>query len=101
MIFTTSRELQIASWIDCGCFINSISLISRSFGLDSCIQAAWCHYHDVLRELLGIPDDDVVVSGLSLGYMDSEAPANQLFTERKPLHQLARLLETHSTAEQE
>ena len=70
-------------------------------GLDSCIQAAWCHYHDVLRELIGIPDDDVVVSGLSLGYMDSEAPANQLLTERKPLHQLAHLLETHSTAEQE
>lgn len=92
MSFTASRELQIASWIDCGCFINSIALIARSFALDTCIQAAWCHYHEILRELLGIPPDEVVVSGLSLGVMDPDAPANRLLTKRKPIKHLARFV---------
>ena len=43
----------------------------------------------VLRPLLqlGLPDSEVVVCGVALGWPDPQAPANQTQTEREPLAQ--------------
>lgn len=92
MIFTIDRRLEKGSWLDYGMFIQSIMLAARDYGLDTCAQAAWRHYHDVLREDLQIPDDDIVVCGLSLGYADLSAPANTLKSEREPLEGIARFV---------
>jgi nitroreductase len=68
-------------------------LVAREFDLDTCAQGAWAMYYDVVRECVGIPSDEVVVCGMSLGYADSDAPANRVKSEREPIHVFAKFVE--------
>ncbi len=85
LIFTIDRVLEKGSWLDYGMFLQNIMVAARGAGLHSCPQAAFAKYHRVLRRHLDIPDDEVVVCGMSLGHADLEAPENSLVTEREPL----------------
>jgi nitroreductase len=89
LIFTIDRSLQQGSWLDYGIFLQSLMLAANDFGLDTCAQAAWRHYHDIIRPLCEIPDNEIVVCGMSLGYADEDAPANKLVTEREPVESFA------------
>lgn len=85
MIFTIDRVLEIGSWLDYGMFLQNIMVAARGRGLDTCPQVSFARYHKVLRAHLDIPDDQVVVCGMSVGYADQSAPENQLVTEREPV----------------
>lgn len=85
MIVTIDRTLEIGSWLDLGMFLQSICIAARGHGLDSCPQAAFARYHRVIREVLDLPEGEVVVCGMSLGRIDERAVENTLVTERAPL----------------
>jgi nitroreductase len=85
MILTMDRDLQAGSFLDCGIFLQTLMLAARGCGLDTCPQASWRHYHDVVRKHLAIPDNELVICGLSLGYADPDAIPNKLRSEREPL----------------
>ncbi len=85
LIFTMDRVLEVGSWLDYGMFIENIMIAARGAGLHSCPQVAFARYHKVLREHLGIPDDQIVICGMSIGFIDETAPANALKTERVPV----------------
>ncbi len=85
IIVTIDRSLEIGSWLDLGMFLQSICIAARGQGLDSCPQAAFARYHRVIRDVLKLPDEQVVVCGLSLGHIDETAIENSLVTERAPL----------------
>lgn len=85
LIFTIDRDLNLGSWMDYGMFLQSIMVAARGVGLDTCPQQAFALYHKILQRRLGIPDTQMVVCGLSLGYADMSAPENALVTEREPL----------------
>ncbi len=85
MILTIDRVLKIGSWLDYGCFLQNIATAARARGLDTCMQAAFARMHTVLRAELGIPESEVVVCGLSLGYADTDAPENLFPVERVPV----------------
>lgn len=89
MIFTIDRRLNIGSWLDYGMFLQSIMIAARGRGLHSCAQAAFAPYHRQIRPVLGIPDEEVVVSGMAIGHEDPEAPENALRTPRAPLQEFA------------
>lgn len=89
VIFTIDRVLEIGSWLDYGGFLQSISISARGHGLHSCPQAALARYHEISRPLLGIPDTEIVVCGMSIGYADPDAPENSLVTEREPVSSFA------------
>jgi nitroreductase len=93
LIFTIDKSLQQGSWLDYGIFLQSLMLAAADVGLDTCAQAAWRHYHDIIRPLCGIPGNEIVVCGMSLGYGDMEAPANKLVTEREPVEGFARFID--------
>jgi nitroreductase len=93
MIFTIDRYLQKGSWLDYGIFLQSIMLAARDFDLHTCCQAAWRHYHDVIRTAIGIPENEVIVCGMSLGYADPNAPANLLRSEREPIESFVRFVD--------
>jgi nitroreductase len=84
MIFTIHRDLATGSWLDYGMFLENIMVAARGRGLDTCAQAAWTHYHKVIRDVLGLMEEEVVVCGMALGHADPEAPENRLVTEREP-----------------
>ena len=89
MIFTLDEDLEIGSWLDLGIFIGSLCIAARGRGLDTCAQAAFADFHTLIRPLLGLPEREIVICGLALGYADSHALENQLVTERAPLAQFA------------
>jgi nitroreductase len=93
LIFTIDRSLQQGSWLDYGIFLQSLMLAAADVGLDTCAQAAWRHYHDIIRSLLAIPDNEIVVCGMSLGYADVNAPANKLVTERESVEGFATFVD--------
>ena len=87
MIFTIHRNLNQGSWIDHGMFLQSVMIAARGRGLHTCPQAAFAPYHNQIRPVLGIPDEEVVVCGMALGYEDTSKPENRLRTERAPLEE--------------
>ena len=93
MIFSIDRMLEIGSWLDFGMFLENIMIAARGKGLHTCPQAAFANYHRIIRERLGIPEDEVVICGMSLGYADHSAPENALVTEREPVESFATFID--------
>lgn len=85
LIFTMDRKLGQGMFIDYGIFLGNLMTAARARGLDTCPQAAFADYHQTIREVLGIGDNELVVCGLALGYADPDAPENHLVTEREPV----------------
>lgn len=84
MIFTIDEKLEIGSWLDYGMFLQNIMTAARGRGLHTCPQAAFAPFHKVIRPVLNIPDDEVVVCGMALGFADMNAIENTLVSEREP-----------------
>jgi nitroreductase len=82
MIFTIHRGLATGSWLDYGMFLENVMIAARARGLDTCAQAAWTHYHKVVRGVLGLAEEETVVCGMALGFAAPDAPENGLTTER-------------------
>ncbi len=65
-------------------------MAARARGLDTCAQAAWTHYHKVVRPILGLAEEEVLVCGMALGYADPDARENGLVTVRASSDQFMR-----------
>ncbi len=89
LLFTIDRIMGQGSWLDYGMFLQNIMVAARGRGLDTCPQAAWNHYHAIIREHLACGPDEVFVCGMALGYADPEAIENGLITEREPASKFA------------
>ena len=87
MLFTIHRGLATGSWLDYGMFLENIMIAARARGVDTCAQAAWTHYHKVIRVVLGLAPEEVLVCGMALGFADPEAPENRLVTQRETSEQ--------------
>ncbi|WP_270936392.1 nitroreductase [Falsiroseomonas oryzae] len=85
LFFSMDRDMEPGSWLDTGMFLQNVMLAARGFGLDTCPQAAFCDYHDIVRRELGIPDHRILLCGMALGRADPDHPANRLVTAREPL----------------
>ena len=85
LVFTIDRDLEKGSWLDYGMFLQNIMIAARGHGLDTCPQASTANYPAVVRRHLGIPDSEMLVCGMALGYADPAAPTNTLETEREAL----------------
>jgi nitroreductase len=89
MIFTLDEDLEIGSWIDLGIFMGAVMVAARARGLHTCPQAAFAEYHSVIRRELTIPDREMVICGMALGYADEAHPINRLVTERATVEEFA------------
>lgn len=90
MIFTLDQDLEIGSWLDLGIYLGALMIAARGRGLDTCPQAAFADFHAVIRRELAIPETEIVICGMGLGYADPEAVENRLVTERAPAREFAR-----------
>lgn len=92
MIFTIERRLNTGSWMDLGMFLQNIMLSARGQGLHTCPQAAFANYHSIIRRHLAVPDEEIVVCGMAMGYRNPEAPENIWRTDREPVSSFTRWL---------
>jgi nitroreductase len=93
LIFSIDRVMAQGSWLDYGMFLQNIMIAARARGLDTCPQAAFVQFHEIIRTQLGIGADHAVVCGMSLGRADPNRIENTLVTEREPLENFVRFLD--------
>ncbi|MCJ7494766.1 MAG: nitroreductase [Deltaproteobacteria bacterium] len=71
---------------DIGILCQSICLAALEFGLGTCIEDQGILFPDILRKLAGIPEFNLPIMGLAIGYPDWDFPANKLVTPREALN---------------
>ncbi len=90
MFVTMDRRQELGPWIDIGMFMQSIMLAARAFGLETCPQAAWVFFGKQVHAAVPIPDEEILICGLALGYADWEARDNAFTTVREQAAQFTR-----------
>jgi nitroreductase len=85
-----NAEMLLPQWMDVGAFLQTVMLLLRTEGLDSCAQISWAEYHDTVREIVGPQAEEVLACGMSIGYSDPDEPASTM--PRAELHELVSFL---------
>ncbi len=93
LIITFDRDMGYGAFMETGMFLQALMIAARAHGLDTCPQAAFVPYAPIIREQLGLGDDQLVACGMALGYADPDEPANQLVTEREPVSSFTTFLD--------
>ena len=82
LFFTIDRRMGPAQWIDLGIVMQTVALLAIEHGLASCLQAAWAKFPTTIAEALQLGEHERVLTGMSLGYEDTEHPVNTLRATR-------------------
>ncbi len=67
LFFFVERHFGAGAWLDTGMFIEAVMTAARGQGLHTCPQQAWTHYHPIIRKHLQVPDNLILLCGMSLG----------------------------------
>ncbi len=90
-LFTyTKKYMGPPQWSDMGMWLQSIMLLLREEGLDSCAQEIWAMYGATMRELLNIPEDCIFFCGMAIGYRDPDAQVNNFEVPRASIDDVIR-----------
>lgn len=81
----TPRFMGKPQWSDLGMWLQTIMLLLKEAGLDSCAQEAWSGQGSVIRAQLGLSDDWIFFCGMAIGYADPEATINRFPVARATL----------------
>ena len=80
-------------WSDTGMWLQTIALLLREEGLDSCFQEFMAFYATEIRDFLGLDHDSTMFfCGMAIGYRDPDAPVNTFERERVPLDAQVKFL---------
>ncbi len=90
MLIHTPRYMGPPQWSDIGMWLQTVCLLLREEGLDSCPQEAWAIYQEQIRAAVNIPDDHIFFCGLGVGWRDPSAPVNNFLVPRAPLDEAIR-----------
>lgn len=93
LIIMMNKNLEKGSYMDCGMFIQSIMLAATSLGLATCPQASMAEQPQIIREVLGLDDTDMVLCGIALGYEKKDAVINSYRTPREELSEFVRFFD--------
>lgn len=79
------KFMKEAQWSDVGMWLQTIMLLLREEGLDSCPQEYMGMYGRTIKTELGLADDMLLFCGLSIGWRDADASVNNFERDRVPL----------------
>ena len=87
-------KLMLApQWSDVGMWLQTIMLLLREEGLDSCPQEWMGLYGRTIKAHLGLDmDDTTLFCGLAIGWRDGDQPVNNFDRDRVPLADQVRFL---------
>ena len=83
------RRMGPPQWSDLGMFLQSVMLLLREEGLDSCPQECWSVYPRTVSAFVGIPAQRMLFCGMAIGHANNDHPVNQFVPERAALAQFA------------
>jgi nitroreductase len=90
LFITIDRRLGPGQWADLGGYINSLALLARGHGLDTCPQEAWARLYDTVGEFLKIPPHEMLFCGVAIGYGDRKHKANDFRSPRADLPEFCK-----------
>lgn len=79
------KLMKEPQWSDVGMWLQTIMLLLRGEGLDSCPQEYMGLYGRTIKKHLGLADDVMLFCGLAIGQRDPDAAVNSFERERVPL----------------
>ena len=82
LFFSLDRRLGPPQWADVGMYMQTVMLLAVERGLDTCAQEFWARLPKTVGDFLGLPDDQMLFSGMALGYRDEDAAINDWKTRR-------------------
>jgi nitroreductase len=80
--FTMDTYLDIMGAVDIGIYAQTLTLLLKERGIDSCMQGALGQFPQPVHEFLGLPEGRGILFGMSFGYADENADANKCRTDR-------------------
>jgi nitroreductase len=83
------RRMGPPQWSDLGMLLQSVMLLLREEGLDSCPQECWSVYPQTIGRFIGLPAERMLFCGMSIGHANPEHPVNRLVSQRADLSQFA------------
>lgn len=89
LFFCLDRQMGPPQFSDLGMYLQTLMLLAREAGLDTCAQEAWAMRHKTVGELLQLPDNLMLFCGLAMGYADHQHPVSKVRTERAALEEFA------------
>ena len=90
MLVHTPKYMGPPQWSDIGMWLQSVMLLLREAGLDSCAQEAWAVYSKQIRACVDIPDDHIFFCGMAIGWGDRAHAVNQFPVARAELDEAVR-----------
>jgi nitroreductase len=93
LMFTVDKVMGRGSLVDYGAFLQSIMVAARGQGLHTCPQAAWNVFSKIVLPHVGAGPGEMLVCGMSLGYLDESATVNTFHTPRVPVHDFTTWLD--------
>jgi nitroreductase len=94
VIITYDRELSGSddTAFDCGAVTTALVNAAWSRGLGCVINSQGIMQSPVVREHAGIPEDQVIMKAVALGWPDPDFPANAVVSLRKSVDEAARFM---------
>jgi nitroreductase len=86
---TVDRCMDKPQWSDLGMFLQTVMLLLREEGLDSCAQECWSVYPKTVGDFLKLPEERILFCGMAIGQRNPDHPVNSLRAERAPLDAFA------------
>lgn len=71
--------------IDCGAYLQSLTLLAQEFGLDTCPQGSTTEFGRVVANILDTPDNLALLYSLVIGYAKEDEKINTYRPARAPL----------------
>lgn len=90
MLVHTKAYMGHAQWADIGMWLQTVMLLLRDEGLDSCPQLSWADYTRQVRECVAFPEDHLFHCGMAIGYRDPDAQVNRFEVTRAALEDAVR-----------
>lgn len=84
------KLMKEPQWSDVGMWLQTIMLLLRGEGLDSCPQEYMGLYGRTIKAHLGLDEDVMLFCGLAIGYRDDAAAINGFTRDRVPLDEHVR-----------
>ncbi len=81
---SVDRTMGSPQWSDLGMFLQTVMLLLRAEGLDSCPQECWALYPATVGSMLQLPPERMLFCGMAIGQRDPAHPVNALVSERAP-----------------
>lgn len=84
------KWMKEAQWSDTGMWLQTIMLLCREEGLDSCPQEYMGMYGHTIKDQLGLGEDVLLFCGIAIGWRDESDAVNSFHRERVLLDEQVR-----------